>query len=64
MFYIFPWARKGSKRFCSPVDWISFDSFEEYHREMKIMDDQLEEYNKKWEAAQKDLNIPVLEIEW
>ena len=64
MFYIFPWARKGSKKFCSPVDWISFDTFEEYHRELKIMDSYLEDLDKKREAEQKELNSEKIEITW
>lgn len=54
MFYIFPWARKSGKRFCSIVDWLYFDSFEEYHQEIEKQDKELKELNKKWESNQKE----------
>jgi hypothetical protein len=64
MFYIFPWARRGAKKFYSVVDWLPFDTFEEYHFEMKRQDKELEELNKKWQETQKDLNGEKLEINW
>lgn len=55
MFYIFPWARRGAKKFYSVVDWLPFNTFEEYHLEIAKQDAELEILNKKCESAQKRL---------
>ncbi len=62
MFYIFPWAKKSGKKFYSVVDWVAFDTFEEYHWEIKNQDEELEELNEKW--CEKELNSEKLEIDW
>lgn len=57
MFYIFPWARarKESKRFYSIIDWVAFNTFDEYHAEIAAINKDLWECNKRWESQFVDM---------